>query len=212
VRTDELIRTLAADAPVYRPMRLAPLLAGGALAGAALWAVLIAIGPLHWPPARLAGASWFPMKAGYSFALAITGLAATTQLARPGGRVGWAIWIASAAFVVVAVLAMHETMTTPVAGLRRLWMGQTAVLCPWIILVAAAPTFVVSFWLLGHTAPTRLALAGAVAGFFAGGAGATTWSLYCAESTAAFVLAWYTLGVAACAGLGALIGPRLLRW
>jgi hypothetical protein len=212
MKTGELIHTLTADARAARPMRVAPLLAGAALAGAALWALLIAVGPLHWAPARLAGASWFPVKAGYSFALAIAGLAGATQLARPGGRVGSAIWIALAAFAVVAVLAMHETMATPAAGLRRLWMGQTAMLCPWIILVAAAPTFVASFWLLRRTAPTRLALAGAVAGFFAGGAGAATWSLYCAESSAAFVLAWYTLGVAVCAGLGALIGPRLLRW
>jgi hypothetical protein len=152
------------------------------------------------------------MKAGYSFALAFAGLAATAQLARPGGRLSWAPWLALAAFAVVAMLALHETMHVAPGGMRRLWMGQTAMVCPFIILLAAAPTFALTFWLLRRAAPTRLALTGAMAGAFAGGAGAATWALYCAESTAAFVLAWYTLGVAVCAGLGALLGPRLLRW
>ncbi|MFX4982815.1 NrsF family protein, partial [Acinetobacter baumannii] len=34
----------------------------------------------------------------------------------------------------------------------------------------------------------------------------------CAEATALFVISWYTLGIAASAALGALAGPRLLRW
>jgi hypothetical protein len=46
----------------------------------------------------------------------------------------------------------------------------------------------------------------------AGGVGATVYGLYCQETAAAFVATWYTLGVAACAAVGALLGPRILRW
>jgi len=46
----------------------------------------------------------------------------------------------------------------------------------------------------------------------AGGVGASVYGLHCPEMTAAFVVTWYSLGVAACAAVGALLGPRLLRW
>jgi hypothetical protein len=61
-------------------------------------------------------------------------------------------------------------------------------------------------------APTRLGLAGAAAGLFAGGVGATVYGLYCEETAAAFVVVWYSLGMLACAALGAVVGRRLLRW
>ncbi len=32
------------------------------------------------------------------------------------------------------------------------------------------------------------------------------------EMSAAFVVTWYSLGVAGCVTIGALTGPRLLRW
>ena len=35
---------------------------------------------------------------------------------------------------------------------------------------------------------------------------------FCPEASAIFVLTWYTLGIGLAAGLGALLGPRLLRW
>jgi hypothetical protein len=61
-------------------------------------------------------------------------------------------------------------------------------------------------------APTRLRLAGAAAGLLAGGVAATVYGLHCQEMTAAFVVTWYSLGVAASVAVGALLGPRLLRW
>ena len=33
-----------------------------------------------------------------------------------------------------------------------------------------------------------------------------------AEVSAIFVLTWYSLGILLAAGIGALLGPRLLRW
>jgi len=65
---------------------------------------------------------------------------------------------------------------------------------------------------LRQLAPTRLAIAGAAAGLLAGGVGASVYGLYCGETAATFVVIWYTLGIAAGAALGAVIGSRLLRW
>jgi hypothetical protein len=61
-------------------------------------------------------------------------------------------------------------------------------------------------------APTRLTLAGAVAGLLAGAAGTFIYAFHCNESAAPFVVIWYTLGIAAVGVLGALMGRSLLRW
>jgi hypothetical protein len=71
---------------------------------------------------------------------------------------------------------------------------------------------ITTFWALRQLAPTRLTLAGALAGLFAGGAGAFVYAFHCPETAAPFVALWYSAGILLTAGLGALLGPRLLRW
>jgi len=36
--------------------------------------------------------------------------------------------------------------------------------------------------------------------------------MHCQESAAPFLLIWYGLGVVACGFVGAVLGPRVLRW
>ena len=42
--------------------------------------------------------------------------------------------------------------------------------------------------------------------------GALAYSVSCDELSPAFVAVWYTLGITLSGGLGALLGPRVLRW
>jgi hypothetical protein len=91
-------------------------------------------------------------------------------------------------------------------------MGGSASLCPIAIVTSAIPAFVAVLIVLRGMAPTRLTRAGMAAGLLAGGVGASVYGLWCRESTAAFVALWYTLGIVACGGIGALLGPLLLRW
>ncbi|HEY1753217.1 MAG TPA: DUF1109 domain-containing protein [Caulobacteraceae bacterium] len=211
MNTGDLIQTLAADAAPVRPARIAPRLVAIFLIATAFWAAILASW-LELPPGTAAGLGWFWMKLVYSFVLALAGLVATVRLARPGGRMAAAAWIALAAVAAIAAMAVRETMATAPSHMAALWLGQTWWICPLRILVTAAPIYAATLWLLRRAAPTRLALAGAGAGLFAGAAGATIYALYCQETAAAFVLAWYTLGIAVCAALGAAIGARLLRW
>ena len=212
MKTEELIRTLAADAPPAATRALAPrLVAAAVVAGIAWVALMITVTP-YGMPAQAAPHGWFWMKNAYSVVLAIAGLAAVTRLARPGGRMGWAAWLALAAIAFLAVMAMRETMMTPPSQVARLWLGSTWTVCAARIILFSLPTFAASLWFLRRMAPTRPAMAGAAAGFFAGAVGAATYGLYCQESAAAFVVAWYTLGVAICAGAGAVLGRWLLRW
>jgi hypothetical protein len=210
VRTEELIRALAADAPAAQAQPLGPRLVIAVAVALALWlAVMI---PTYGMPARAAPHGWFWMKNVYSLVLALAGLVAVTRLARPGGRMGWVIWAPLAAVAALAIMAARETMMAPPGQMATLWLGQTWRVCAARIMLFSTPTFAASFWFLRRMAPTRPALAGCAAGFFAGAVGAVTYGLYCQESAAAFVVAWYTLGVVICAGVGAAVGRWLLRW
>jgi hypothetical protein len=212
MKTQDLVALLANDAPPGPSPRFAPSLVGAALIGAVAsgliliaWLGLRPMGEaIHSPP--------FWMKTAYTAMIAVAGFAITARLAHPGARMGWAPWIVALAVAWLAMLAMMEMRRTPASGMSHLWLGWTWKICALRILALSTPVFVAVLWLLRRMAPTRLALAGAAAGLFAGGVGATVYGLYCEETAAAFVVVWYSLGMAACAALGAVIGQRLLRW
>jgi hypothetical protein len=46
----------------------------------------------------------------------------------------------------------------------------------------------------------------------AGALGALAYVLHCPELEAPFLAVWYLLGMLIPAGVGALVGPRVLRW
>ena len=213
MKTAELVQLLSEDAGPVRARPVAPrLLAAGLVGGLVSLGLLLALlGLRPLGPAMATPSFW--MKGGYTLVIALAGLLAAVRLARPGGRIGAAA--AVLAFVAVcwlAMMGMMETMRTPAAQVHHLWMGDTWRMCPWRILILALPVCAATLWVLRRLAPTRPGLAGAAAGVFAGAVGATVYGFYCQETTAAFVVVWYTLGIAASGLLGALIGARLLRW
>jgi hypothetical protein len=213
MKTEDLIATLAADAT---PAPRTPLGASLAMACAAAAAVSLVV-LIYWlglrhdlMPAIHTRSFW--MKAVYTSWLTIGGFLAVARLSRPGGRLGVAIWILAVA--VVSMFGMGGMRLMQAAPSQRMsdWMGHSWNLCPIRIIVFGAPVFLAMIWFLRRLAPTRLALAGAGAGLLSGAIGATVYGLACTETTAAFVATWYTLGIGACATIGALLGPRLLRW
>ncbi|HXV00438.1 MAG TPA: DUF1109 domain-containing protein [Caulobacteraceae bacterium] len=214
MKTSELIALMTAvdSSPV------SPISPGRRLAMAGLLGVIVALAALALtlglqPLAAAAHASWFWMKAGYSLSMAVCGLLLLRRLARPGAAPGWAaIIIGVLALAAMAMMAAHASMRAPADHRGALWLGQTWRMCSWRIVLLAIPTFAALIFALRRLAPTRLALAGAAAGLLAGGLSAAVYGLYCRESAAPFVVAWYSLGMAACAFVGALLGPRLLRW
>jgi len=212
MKTADLIASLAASAAPAPPVPVGRRVAVASLAGAVIaLAVLVAwlgLRPLH--EAMRTASFW--MKTAYTLALSVAGAIAVLRLARPGGRLGAAPAIVVAAIMAMAALALVEMSRTPPPGLAALWLGQSWQSCSLRILALAVPVFLCVIGVLRRLAPTRLALAGAAAGLLAGAVAATVYGLYCAETAAAFVVTWYSLGVAACAGLGALLGARLLRW
>jgi hypothetical protein len=213
MKTDELIAALSADTPPVAPHTVGRRLAvASVLAAAAALVVLVGWLGLRPDLAQAMGRASFWMKAAYTTAAAISGFLLTDRLARPAGRPGAGSYPLAAALAVILGLAVVDLASTPAALRGAALMGRSWSVCPVRILLISLPAFAVVVWGLRRLAPTRLKLAGAAAGLLAGGVGATIYGLYCQETAAAFVAVWYTLGLGLCAGLGALAGPRVLRW
>jgi hypothetical protein len=212
MQTDDLIAKLSGTARpaggMARPMTIAIAVAliGGFL--------VLMVGPWGMRPdlhaAMRTGSFW--MKAGYTAAFALAGGLLVERVGRPGGRAigGWAVL--GLALVAIAALSASELASTPMAGWRADMMGRSSKICAISISLIAAPAFAASFWLMRRLAPTRPRLAGAAAGLLASGLGATVYGLFCQETGAAFTAIWYTSGMMVWPAIGALIGPRLLRW
>lgn len=210
MKTDDLIEALALGVEPVRPARPAlPWLALAALL--AVLAVVVLLGVRSDISEAMRGAAFW-LKAAYTAGLTASGLWLATRLGRPGLPAGAATW----AFAVLVGLAL-------VAGATELirlqpdqrmdaWLGFTWRICSLNILkvgALAAPLV----WLSARgLAPTRPMLSGAALGAATGGMAATAYGLHCPEATAAFVATWYTLGIAAAAVLGALLGRYALRW
>jgi hypothetical protein len=91
-------------------------------------------------------------------------------------------------------------------------LGETAAICPWLIALLSLPCLLALAVVMRRAAPTRLRWAGFCAGLLAGAISMLVYSLHCPETGVAFVATWYTLGMCVPAAVGALLGPRLLRW
>jgi hypothetical protein len=213
MKTDELIQSLSGDLAAVPPGAVARRIALGVGAGAlASVAVMLAWLGLRPDLAQAVSTPMFWMKFGYS---ALTGLLLAlvlSRLAKPAARPGALVALAAAPFAVVAIMAMVRLSQAVPEARHHLLMGHTSSLCPWRILVIGAPVLAGAVWAVRGLAPTRLLLAGLVAGGCAGGLGAAVYAFACTETSAPFLAIWYTLGMALAAGLGAVAGSRLLRW
>lgn len=209
MRTEELIDALAADTPAAPAGSAARRLALAALVGALAAFVLVAwLGPRP-DLARAVGEAAFWMKSGYALALAGAGAALAERLGSPGIRVGGRWLMAVAPVVGLAAIAGISSAVLSYDQMHRAMMGHSWRLCPRRILALAVPTFAAALWAFRRLAPTRLVLAGFAAGMLAGGVGASVYALACDETGALFVVVWYSLGVLACGGVGALLVPAI---
>ena len=154
----------------------------------------------------------FWVKLGFAATLVVGALVAATRLSRPGtplGRVGVGI---AAPIIAMWLLAGVVLMGATSEARDGLLFGQTWVSCPFNVAIISAPLFVALLWAMKGLAPTRLMQAGGAAGLLAGASGAFVYALHCPEMTAPFIAIWYVLGMLIPTILGAILGPRLLRW
>ena len=213
MRTDDLVELLARDvAPVPRVGSASRFGVALALSLPLAVAIMLACYGIRSDLATVLGNPMLWVKIGMPIAVMVGGLALVARLARPGKTAGWTLAAALLPVVALWLLGLGQAWALP--GNERLpaMLGQTWRTCAFSIGLIALPVFVAAIQVLRSMAPTRPALAGAAAGWMAGGAGAAVYALHCPEMAAPFLAVWYVLGMALPAVIGALLGPRLLRW
>lgn len=212
-RTEELIDKLAEDLTPIPECALEKRIGRSLAVGLFISLLLMAagLGVRHDLVAALSGfALW--MKLGYAGALAVTALPSAIALTRPDAAPPHRLWLAILPFLILAFLALGETLRTPADGMAALWLGKSWKVCPVLLLSLALPILLALLRAARRLAPADPRAAGAAAGLAAGAFATLIYCLHCPESTAAFVLVWYSLGIALSTLVGRLLGPRLLRW
>jgi len=151
-------------------------------------------------------------KLAFPLCLAIGALIATVRLARPGAKVGSGWPIMTIPVVIVGIAAIAVLVSAAPQDRLPAILGQTWRTCPFNIALLTVPGFIAVFWAVKGLAPTRLRLAGAISGLLASSIATVAYCFHCPEMSPAFWSIWYVAGMLLPAALGALLGPKLLRW
>jgi len=211
--TDDLIARLSADLKPVAPRALEKRL-GLALMLGLVGTILVGPLVLELLVGRPFGGAWgnpmFWGKLAYTLGLGALGLVAVPALSRPDRRLVWPL-LASFGLVLIA-LGIGSMLWMQADWAMPMLMGGTALVCPWLIILTAAPLLAVLLITMRRFAPASPTLAGLAAGLVAGGFGAAAYAFYCGETSMMFMAVWYSLGIALTAALGAAIGRFALRW
>jgi hypothetical protein len=154
----------------------------------------------------------FWIKWTYTISLIVIGSLLARYFARPENHSSATLWWLVTPATLLMLLAIYDLQQAAPESIHHMWMGHSALVCPWNIFGLSLPVFIAVMWMMRRLAPTQLRLAGFAAGCFAGASGATVYALLCNESATPFILAWYSLGMLLPGLLGAAIGNRVLRW
>jgi len=212
METDQLIRTLAADnAHRARPVSL--VLALALLAAAPVSVAMFFAGFGFRPDIMTAMHNpFFDFKFVVTLALAISAIAISLHLSRPEASLrGWAWLLLIPIGLLVAGIGAEMMMPQRLPMMTRL-MGNNAWICLTAIPLMSLPLLAAALVGLRHGAPTRPAIAGAIAGLLSAGLAATLYASHCTDDSPLFVATWYTIAAALVTALGALAGPRVLRF
>lgn len=210
--TSELIEALAADARrPATPLSTAWWRAAGLAIALAALVFFTMLGPR--PDIATAAETYrFLFKFLVTITLAVSAFGLARALSRPGETWRKAMPYLAAAPALIAMAVVAELYLLPPDMWPAKLMGTNSVVCLiYITLIGIAP---LSIFLrtLRHSAPTRPALAGAVAGLLAGAIAATFYAAQCTDDSPLFVATWYTITLAGFALAGAAGANRFARW
>jgi hypothetical protein len=209
--TDQLIRSLAADNTRARPVGFVLALA---LLAAAPVSLLMFFAELGVRPDVMTAMHnpFFDLKFAVTLALATSAILVSLHLARPEASMrGWGWLFIIPAGLLVAGISGEMMMPQRLPMMTRL-VGQNSRVCMTAIPAMSLPLLVAALIGLRHGAPTRPALAGAVAGLMSAGLAATFYASHCTDDSPLFVATWYPIATALVTAVGALAGSKVLRF
>ena len=211
MRTEDLIRALADDSvirsePVIR--RFLTLAIVGVLGAACVFVVTLT------PRGDLAAVIGTP-RVAFKFVATLTLIAVAGLLAfratRPEAQLRLRAVLAPV-LTLLAVAIVAELIASPPAAWLPLLIGTNSLACMALVPLLSLVPLGAILMALRHGAPSDPRLAGAAAGFLAGGIGATFYATHCVDDSPLFVATWYGLSITVVAILGAALGARTLRW
>lgn len=213
MKTDELVSMLATGAGAVdrgAPLRRSAVALGsGAIVAALAMLLWLDVNPALGDAVRT---PMFWVRAAFCGLLVGGGIHAVARMSRPGARLDGVPALLAAPILALWILAGAVLLAASPEDRAGLVLGTSWAECSVCIALLSLPVFAAMIWLLRSFAPTRLRLAGAAAGFAAGAVGALVYTLHCTEFEAPFIATWYVLGMLLPAAIGAVAGPRLLRW
>jgi hypothetical protein len=212
MKTDQLINLLSTNLePVQRgetkKTLIWTILAGGLVA---VCLMLATVGLRPGGGSFLSG--YLVLKLLFMLILIGTGAALLAKLISPGqdGRKLYTVILL--VFLAVGSAGVCALVLGPPSARGEMMMGSQWATCALCIPLFAIVPFSALIWALRKGAPTNLRRTGAVAGLVAGALGAVAYAFHCPDDSLPFIAVWYGGMVALCALLGAILGPRLLRW
>jgi len=213
VKTDELIKVLSTNvAPANRRQVVQEVVAAIAIGTViAVITILVSRG-IRTDLNDIRALGFLLLKLAFATVIVISASAYLVRLARPGGETKTSLMLAAWPFMCIALLAAISLVFAPLWHLHTAVMGDRWLECLVSIPLIAILPFAVVVWTLRRMAPTDLTRTGALAGLLAGGISAVGYALHCTGDSIPFIALWYGGTIAFCTFIGAVLGPRLLRW
>ena len=211
MKTDELVAALVADhadrgRAFVRPLPLA-LLAGGFVS---IVLFFVALG--FRPDLAAAFKTWrFDLKLSMVLLAPVLAFGLCRALSRPVAEPHPARRLLPLAVLAVVAVAV-EMASVPASSWGTRLVGTNAPICLAAIPILAIAPLAALLMALRTAAPASPALAGAAAGLLAATLGAAIYAFHCFDDSPFFVVTWYVLASLPLIGVGAAVGPRLLRW
>jgi hypothetical protein len=211
MKTDDLIRALAADTvrqPGLRTTLMLGLVPSLAIAVLAVW---LSLGFR----ADLGVALLTPISVTRILLTGLLGIVASRLallLARPEGRQTAHLWPLAAVGAGALGLLLWAYMTTPAEARQMATVGKTMTTCLVAIPLLSILPVAALHYTLRQGATTAPARAGFVAGLAGSGLSAAVYALHCTEDSPLFYVTWYGLAIMLVTLVSTIIGTRSLRW
>ena len=211
MKTDELIRMMAEDAPVKRG--LTRQMASALLAGTGLSALLLlATVGIRPDMASAIETGRVMFKIGLTTLFAVLACRAVFEIGRPDATPRHRLRLLALPLITLIVGVVSELALVPGGEWMRRMTGGHPTFCLFFIPVLSLAPLMAFLLALKNAAPAKPGLAGAVAGASSAGLASALYAWHCPDDSPLFMAVWYSLAIVMVTVAGYFSGRRLLAW
>jgi len=213
MKTEQLIEMLSKNLEPVNPQNATPSLASAVVAGgaAAFWLMLNTVS-LRGNLGARSSLAFLTLKLVFALLVVGIGLRFLSRAMHPGQDARKLLRLTLVPFVAVGIAAVGELGFGRSTLVPSITAGTDWVQCLSYIPVFSVVPWALLVWAVRRGAPTELTRTGAMTGLVAGAVGAAAYAFHCPDDSLPFIALWYGLSIAFCSAVGAVLGPRVLRW